>query len=503
MSGDRQQDIAAYDVIYASGLIIDGTGAPGFQGDLGIRGDRIAAIGDLSAANCADRIDCSGRVVAPGFIDAHTHDDTMVLIAPQMLQKTSQGVTTVIAGNCGISLAPARMHAAPPPPLDLIGSRETYDFPTMASYLDRLDATPPAVNVAILTGHMSLRATVMDDVDRPATDDEIEQMAKMLKESLASGSIGLSTGLAYKPSHAAAMEEIVALASVAGSADCLHATHMRDESDAVIPSIQEACEIGRMARVATVISHHKLLGIVNHGRSAATLELLEDLRTRQPLAIDCYPYIASSTVLKRDRVMQSSSVLITWSKSMPEAEGKYLADIAASLDCTVDEAIERLNPAGAIYFVLSEEDVSRILSWPETMIGSDGIPQDSFPHPRLWGTFPRVLGHYVRDGKLMSLSEAVRKMTSLTADNFGLKDRGRLRPGAYADVVIFDPETILDKATYTDPIQRAIGLDRVMVNGTEVWRDNASTGALPGRALRRQDQLAPMLRQRAHIGERH
>lgn len=501
MTVQTNLEIEEFNTILENGELIDGTGAPGYRADLGILGDRIAAIGDLSQAKSDRRIDCAGHIIAPGFIDGHTHDDTMVLLSPDLPQKTSQGVTTVIVGNCGISLAPTIIRDKyPPAPLDLIGDTDTYSFPTMAQYFERLEKAPPSVNVAVLTGHMSLRATVMSDLDRPATDDEVQTMTQMLAESIAAGSIGFSTGLAYRPSSAATFNEIVALATVAGEAKCLHTIHMRDEGDDIIPAIEEACAIGREANIPTLISHHKLLGIANHGRSLETLELIDTLRKVQPLAIDCYPYIASSTVLKPDRVSQSTSVLITWSKSMPEAKTRYLSDIVAELGCSLDEAIEKLNPAGAIYFVLSEEDVSRILSWPQTMIGSDGIPQDAFPHPRLWGTFPRVLGHYVREAGVLTLPDAVRKMTSLTADTFGLKDRGRLKPGAFADIVIFDAETIFDSASYNDPIQPAQGIDRVFVNGEIVWCDGRATGNHPGRPLRRQDLDAPMSAQRASVG---
>jgi N-acyl-D-amino-acid deacylase len=321
----------------------------------------------------------------------------------------------------------------------------------------------------------------------------------MLSESLEAGSIGFSTGLAYKPSSAAEFEELRELAKVAAEADCLHCTHMRDEGDDVMDSIEEACRIGRAANVPTLISHHKLLGKANHGRSVETLALIDKLRRSQPLAIDCYPYIASSTVLKHDRASQSSAVMITWSKSMPEAEARYLSDIASDLGCSQEEAIDRLNPAGAIYFVLCEEDVSRILSWPETMIGSDGIPQDSFPHPRLWGTFPRVLGHYVRETGLLTLESAVQKMTSLPADAFGLRGRGAIAEGAYADIVVFDADQVLDTASYMEPTNRAKGIEIVLVNGKIVATHGKTTSERPGRALRRRDLDPPMLARRKSV----
>lgn len=482
----------AFDIVLERGRIVDGTGAAPFVGDVGISDDRIAGLGDLSEARAGRRIDCAGKVVAPGFIDSHTHDDTAVLIWPDLPQKISQGVTTVVVGNCGVSLAPARFPGPPPPPLNLIGDRKDYAFDTFGAFLERLESAPAAVNVVGLTGHMSLRATVMAQLDRPATRRELDEMRGMLERSLEDGSIGFSTGLAYAPSQAAKRGELSLLVGVAGDAGCLHCTHMRDEADAIMEAIEEAAGIGFETGTPTLISHHKLIGLANHGRSRETLELLDRLRCRQALAIDCYPYVTSSTILRHDRAAQSSAVLLTWSKSIPDVAGRYLADVAHNLGCSEAEAIDRLMPAGAIYFVLCEEDVARILAWPETMIGSDGIPQDSFPHPRLWGTFPRVLAHYVRDTGLLSLPEAVRKMTSLTAETFGLKDRGRLAVGYFADIVVFDDATVVDWASYVDPVRASTGIENVFVNGRQVLREGEATGNRPGRPLRRHQVNAPM-----------
>ncbi len=488
-----------YDVVLAGGLVIDGTGSPGFVADIGINDDRITCVGDLSFASASRRIDCRNKVVAPGFIDTHTHDDTALLLWPELPQKTSQGVTSVVVGNCGISLAPASFAATPPPPLDLIGDAQTYRFRSMGQYLSQLESDPPAVNVVALTGHMSLRVSVMERLDRSATRSEIASMTRLLWQSLEDGSVGFSTGLAYAPSSTASINELVALASVAGEADCIHCTHMRDEGDNVVTAICEACEIGRLANVPTLISHHKVLGRANHGRSAETLAIIEEARRHQPLAIDAYPYVASSTVLKLDRVRQSTSVMITWSRALPEAKGRILADIASELGCSEEEAVSRLSPAGAIYFVLDEADVSRILAWPETMIGSDGIPQDEFPHPRLWGTFPRVLGHYVRNTGLLSLEQAIQKMTSLAADAFGLCGRGTIKAGHYADLVVFDRSLVADKATFLEPTRPASGIEKVFVNGRMVYADGTTTGARSGRVLRRGALASPMAQRKQYM----
>jgi N-acyl-D-amino-acid deacylase len=222
-----------------------------------------------------------------------------------------------------------------------------------------------------------------------------------------------------------------------------------------------------------------------------SLKLIDAARKSQALGLDVYPYVAASTMLDASRIPLASKIIVSWSKTLPEYAGQTLDEIAQKLDCTMKQAVERLLPAGAIYFMMSEDDVRRVLSYPHTMIGSDGLPHDQHPHPRLWGTFPRVLGHYVRDAKLFTLEEAVRRMTSLPAAQFGLKDRGVLRQGAYADLVLFDPLTIADRATFEQPKTPAMGIVRVMVNGRTVWREGGATGERPGRALRR-GSLGPM-----------
>jgi N-acyl-D-amino-acid deacylase len=256
--------------------------------------------------------------------------------------------------------------------------------------------------------------------------------------------------------------------------------------------MREAFDIGRAAGVPVILSHHKLMGRTNYGRSPETLELLDQVSRSQPVGVDAYPYVAGATVLSMETVEAADRVLITFSKTMPEATGRDLAEIAAELGVPVAEAVRRLQPAGAVYFMMDDEDVQRILGWPGTMIGSDGIPAEVHPHPRLWGTFPRVLGHYVRELGLFSLEEAVRRMTLLPAWRFGLRDRGILAAGAYADLVVFDPERVLDRSTFEAPIAPAAGIESVLVNGTVVWRDGAPTGSRPGRILRRTELNPPM-----------
>jgi N-acyl-D-amino-acid deacylase len=391
-----------------------------------------------------------------------------------------------VAGNCGVSLAPLSPSSRPVPPLDLLGGEEWFRYPTFAAYVEALTREPPATNAAVMVGHMTLRARRMDRLDRPATAAEIDAMRADVREAMAAGAIGFSTGLGYKPSQAAPTDEVAALASAASERGGLYATHMRSEADAIDAAMEEAFEIGRRAATQVVISHHKVAGRANHGRSRQTLDRLARVQARQPVGLDAYPYVAGSTVLvPEDAEERDGRIVVTWSIPHPEMAGRDLDDVARAWGVGLRAAIERLMPAGAIFFLMDEADVRRILAYPETMIGSDGLPHDAHPHPRLWGTFPRVLGHYARDVGLFPLEEAVRRMTSLPAATFGLKDRGAIRAGAFADLVLFDPATVIDRATFEDPKVPAAGIERVMVNGRSVWADGRPTGATPGRVLRR------------------
>jgi N-acyl-D-amino-acid deacylase len=403
-----------------------------------------------------------------------------------MAPKVSQGVTTVITGNCGVSLAPAEPGRLLPPPLDLIGSAEHFRFRRFGDYLAALDAAPAATNAACLVGHSMLRAQTMDDLRRPANESEIEAMRERLKEALAAGAIGLSSGLWYAPANAAPKSEIVALAQELHRAGALYTTHMRDETDHVMESLEESFAVGREAAIPVVISHHKVTGKQNFGRTRETLPKIAAAIAAQQVGLDAYPYIASSTVLRPENLSRATKILITWSKPHPELTARDLADIAREWGVSEREACDRLQPAGAIYFMMSEEDVRRVLAFEHTMIGSDGLPHDTHPHPRLWGTFARVLGHYCREEKLFPLEEAVRKMTGLPAARFALKDRGRVAPGAFADITVFDPATVIDRASFAAPTTPAAGIHLVIVNGKAVWRDDAATGERPGRVLRRE-----------------
>lgn len=474
-----------FDAIFRGGDVIDGTGLPRFRADVGIVGERIAAIGDLSDARARCEIDATGRIVAPGFIDSHTHDDAFVLSHPDVEPKVCQGVTTVIAGNCGISLAPLVAQRDVPQPLDLLGAWDTFRFASFADYLAALDASPAALNTAALVGHSTLRVRHMSALDRAATADEIARMAADVHEAMAAGAFGVSSGTFYPPAAAAPQQELIDVCAPLRETGGIFATHLRDETTDIMASLDEAFAIGQALNVRVVLSHHKVAGKENHGRSVQTLAHIDAQRALQPLCLDCHPYPATSTMLRADRIRQSSRVMLAWSKARPDLAGRDFHSLLPMFGNSIDTAIEALRPAGAIYFVMDEADVERIFQHEMTMVGSDGLPNDTRPHPRLWGTFPRVLGEFSRRRGLFSLETAVYKMTGLSAEQFGLPGRGRLHPGHYADVVVFDPETVIDRATFSEPTLRPEGISDVFVNGQAVLVDGRHTGARPGRALRR------------------
>ena len=479
--------MSRHDLIFRNATVFDGTGGPRFTADVGVTGDRIAAVGDLGADTADREIDATGKAVAPGFIDAHTHDDRAVLCGPAcMLCKMSQGVTTVVVGNCGISLSPVRMTRRPPPPLDLLGDESWWIFDSFGAYAHRLARDPAPVNTVALIGHMSLRVAAMNgDTQRAATDREAGQMRKRLAEALAEGAAGFSTGLYYPPNMMAPTEEVIAIAEALRSVGGLYVTHMRDEADGVVTAIEETLRIGRDVGAPVVISHHKCSMPENFGRSPETLGRIEAGARAQAVSFDVYPYAAGSTVLIPERLRADVPVQVTWSVPHPGQAGRMLDDIARDWAVTPREAAERLLPAGAIFFQMDEADVRRILAHPLAMIGSDGLPHDAWPHPRLWGTFPRVLGHYARDLGLFSLEAAVHKMTGRTAAAFGLPDRGAIRAGAFADLVLFDPATVRDAADFAHPTLPAVGIEATWINGAPAFAAGTATAAHAGRLLRR------------------
>ena len=467
-----------------NGLLVDGSGRSAYAADLLIVGERIAQIGRIEPAPEYDTIDCTGRVIAPGFIDAHTHDDANALDAPHMLAKISQGVTTVVVGNCGISLAPL-VTRSPIEPLGLLGSGR-FCFASLAAYADAIDAARPAVNIAALIGHTSLRAASMPVFDRAANASERATMARAMRRAMDEGALGLSSGVFYETAFAADDRELIEITAEVARAGGVYTTHIRDELAGIIAAMEEAARVARRAGLPLILSHHKCAGPANWGRTHETLALMDRLASRQAIGLDVYPYTAGSTVLREDLVDGEIDILITHSETHPEMAGRLLADVAQLWGVSQRAACVRLQPGGACYFQMHEDDVQRVLAHPRTMIGSDGLPHDTHPHPRLWGTFPRVLGHYCRDLGLLRLESAIFKMTGLSAAQFGLAERGLLAENHFADIVVFDPQQIRDRASYASPCQVSEGVKQVFVNGSLGYSDAAACPtSRSGRFVRR------------------
>jgi N-acyl-D-amino-acid deacylase len=473
------------DTIIRNASVLDGSGAAPAILDVALLNGRICAIGASLSYQATSTVDAHGLALAPGFIDVHTHDDTSVVRTPEMLPKLSQGVTTVIVGNCGISASPVRLKADPPDPMNLLGDAKCFRYPTFTAYVAAIHEAQPAVNVAALVGHTALRINQLDRLDRTATNVEINSMRAELIEALDAGALGLSSGLAYRSANSASTEEVLALAQPLTVAGAVYVTHMRTEGDAILDAMNEAFEIGRQNRVPVIISHLKCAGIANWGRSEEVLLAFETARSTQEAGCDCYPYAAGSSTLDLRQVDPRVQITVTWSTPHPEVAGNSLASIAELWNLSQIDAAKKLQPAGAIYHSISEADMRRILAHPATMIGSDGLPNDPRPHPRLWGTFPRVLGRYSRDEKLFSLPAAIHKMTAMPAQRFGLAERGLIRHGFHADLVLFDPDKIIDTATFSDPIRPAEGIAGVWVNGVLSYTSEGATGKRAGKFLPR------------------
>lgn len=477
------------DWLFRNVTVVDGSGGAEYRADVAVSGERIVAIAPALEVEAGQVIDGEGRVLAPGFIDVHTHDDINVIRIPEYLPKISQGVTTVIVGNCGISAACATIGDAVPDPMNLLGEKPQFIYPSVDAYARAVEKARPAINVGTLIGHTTLRNNHMDSLYRAATEGEISAMREQLSAALQQGALGLSTGLAYASANCAPTEEVMALAETLAAENGIYTTHLRSEFAPILDALDEAFRIGRHGRVPVVVSHHKCAGAKNWGRTKETLAFFDKMRRQQEIACDCYPYSASSSTLDMKQITDEFDIVITWSEPHPEVAGQTLAQIADGWQMSLHEAGRRLMPAGAIYYNMDEQDVRRVLRYPVTMIGSDGLPNDPMPHPRLWGAFPRVLGHYCREERLFPLTQAIHKMTGLSAARFQLLRRGLVKVGYYADLVLFDPLMVKDVASFADPKRPAAGIEAVMVNGVMSYDGNQQIIGRAGRFLRRQDTI--------------
>lgn len=490
---------SAFDLVIRHGVVVDGTGAPAFRADVAVAGDRIVAVGEVHQ-EAARTIDASGLVVAPGFIDVHTHDDLAVLRTPTVDFKVRQGVTTDIVGNCGIGAAPcseAYLDFYRTVLGDILGPMDAAPWRTTEEFYRAVEEAGPSLNVASFVPHSTIRFLAMGVERRPPARAEMAAMKGLLAQGMEAGALGLSTGLIYPPGLFAATEELIELGRVAGGHGGIYASHIRDEGDGMLDAVAEALRIGEEGGVPVQISHHKAMLERNWGKVEQSIGLIEEARARGlDVTVDVYPYTAGSTGLGmlllagRDEDMAGEQLLVVSVKHQHEYEGMTLAEIARRMALPLREAALRLleeeeNAVVVVAFAMSEEDVQRVMRYEQAMFGSDGIPSPTGkPHPRLYGTFPRVLGRYVREQRLLPLEEAVRKMTSLPARKHWLWERGEVRPGFFADLCIFDPETVTDRATYEEPRQYPEGIPYVIVNGALVVDGSVHTGARPGRVLR-------------------
>ena len=534
-----------FDLIIKDGKIIDGTGNPWFRGDLGIKNGKIARIGRLSPSEAEKKLEAKGLIVCPGFIDMHSHSDLSVFFNPKLDSTIRQGVTTSVVGNCGLSLAPVNperkglliREASSFLP---ICKELRIDWCRFDEYLSRLGEIGLSANIANLVGHGTVRIAVMGLENRDPTGEELAEMKKLVAEAMEAGAFGLSTGLIYAPGVYSKADEIIELCKIVAEYGGIYASHIRSERAMLLEAVKEAIRIGEKAKIPVEISHHKAAGKPNWGKTKETLRLMEEARARGvDVTCDQYPYKAGMTSLaallppwvreggvdkmierlrslkERERIREDmEKATVEWENFASECgweniivssvsseenkflEGKSLAEIAkirGTDEFTVlfDLLLEEEGGVSIVIFSMDERDIHRVMTSRLQMVGTDswavapyGILNIGKPHPRFYGTYPRILGRYVREKKVLALEEAIRKMTSFPAQRLGLTDRGLLKPGMWADIVIFDPAKIKDKATYQEPHQYPEGIEYVLVNGSVIIEKGEHTGAPAGKVLR-------------------
>ena len=541
-----------YDIVIKEGLIVDGSGRPGFKADLAVKGGRIAKIDEVIDVEADRIINAEGLAVCPGFIDIHTHSDFVLLVNPKAESKVRQGVTTEVVGNCGGSAAPARGAALERAKRIMSGyGIDGVEWTSFSDYLNLLERKGIAINVVALVGHGTVRQCALGMENRPPTERELQEMKSLVAEAMEAGAFGMSSGLVYPPGRYASIEELIELCKVVASYGGIYASHIRGERETIVEAVKEAIEIGRRSGVSVQISHHPAK-IGGWGKSKETLRLIEEAR-EEGIDVNCdmHPYIAGSTGLSAllpPWVQEGGPEKIVQRLKNEELRKKIRQDMIEEkipgpgpcglvkrgmwdklmlADCEKNKGLIGLNfeeiarrrgkdPFEAYFdllveeeargmvvgFYYNEEDIRRVLLHPTSMIGSDGYALAPYGplgkgkmHPRSYGTFPMVFRKYVRgesrkeliydDGaKLLTLEKAVMKMTSVTAKKLGLKDRGLLKEGMRADIVILDPKRVADKATYLDPYQYPEGIEYVIVNGELVIDEREHTGSLPGMVLR-------------------
>ena len=480
------------DTVIRNATIIDGTGAQRFIGDVTIEDGHITEVGSSTSASVVE-VDATGLVLSPGFVDVHTHDDGALLQHPGMEFKTSQGCTSVVVGNCGFSAIPA---VAGESTLDLSGVEANWT--DLDGYRENVERLGPAVNAMMLVGHNSIRSLEMGSERRAPEDHELNRMREHVALAMEQGACGFSTGLIYRPGRWSKTDEVLELAKVVAPFDGIYATHMRNENDHLLEAVDEALGIGSKAGVAVQISHHKAAGKRNWGKVKESLAKVDAAVAKGArVTLDVYPYTAGSGPMiqyfdiENPNPELAQAIQLASCPAFREYEGRMLTDVAAELRITAPEAVRHIltAPEGkhtiCIQHTMDEGDILSNLRHDRVMIGSDGIPDLSGrPHPRLYGTFPRVLGRYVREQGILDLETAIRRMTSLSCDVHGLADRGRITEGNWADLVLFDPDLVADVASYEDPKRESRGIRNVWVNGQMVFAEGTHTHAGSGKVLR-------------------